>query len=70
MEAQVVLRRCCSHLVTKSSSVVTIYQIARLFGTAYLKVATARTAVNGFATTIIVPYNPGVFGEAGTICGD
>ena len=44
--------------------VVTIYQIAGLFDTAYSKAATARTAVNGFATTGIVPYNRGVFGEA------
>ena len=44
--------------------VVTIYQISALFGTAYLRTATARTAVNGFSTTGIAPYNPGVFSDA------
>ena len=44
--------------------VVTIHQIALLFRGAYLKAATAITAVNGFRKTGIVPFNPAVFNDA------
>ena len=44
--------------------VVTIHQIAELFGGAYLKAAAAITAVNGFRKTGIVPFNPAIFNDA------
>ena len=44
--------------------VITIHQIALLFGGAYLKAATTITAVNGFRKTGIVPFNPAVFNDA------
>ena len=44
--------------------VVSIYAIAKLFGTAYLKAATVNTAVNAFKSTGIVPYNPDIFSDA------
>ena len=44
--------------------VVTIHQIAALFGGAYLKAAAAITAVNGFRKTGIVPFNPAIFNDA------
>ena len=43
---------------------VTIHQIAALFGGAYLKAAAAITAVNGFRKTGIVPFNPAIFNDA------
>ena len=44
--------------------VVTVHQIAMLFGGAYLKAATAIIAVNSFRKTGIVPKNPAVFNDA------
>ena len=44
--------------------VVSIYAIAKLFGSAYLKAATVNTAVNAFKSTGIVPYNPDIFSDA------
>ena len=41
--------------------VVTIHQVASLFGIAYLKSATAQTAVSGFRATGISPFNQAIF---------
>ena len=41
--------------------VVTIYQVAELFGQAYIRAATSLTAVNGFRKTGIFPVNSDVF---------
>ena len=41
--------------------VVTIYQVAELFGQAYIRAATSLTAVNGFRKTGIFPVNRDVF---------
>jgi len=41
--------------------VITIYQVASLFGAAYQKAATSSTAINGFAKTGICPFNPNIF---------
>jgi len=41
--------------------VVTIYQVAALFGAAYQKAATSSTALSGFAKTGICPFNPHTF---------
>ncbi|KAJ8980866.1 hypothetical protein NQ317_008925 [Molorchus minor] len=40
---------------------VTIAQIGKLFGTAYMKAASVQTAVNGFRKTGIHPLNPEIF---------
>ena len=40
---------------------VTVFQLANLFGVAYLKSATAQTAANGFRKTGIYPVNRNVF---------
>lgn len=44
--------------------VVTVYQLSRLFGEAYLKAATMPTAINGFAKTGIYPLDRHIFSEA------
>lgn len=41
--------------------VVTQFQIGALFNEAYCKAATVQNAVNGFAKTGIVPFNPDIF---------
>lgn len=43
---------------------VTVFQIAKIFGEAYLKAAIPTNAINGFAKTGICPLNPEVFTEA------
>ena len=43
---------------------VTVFQIAKIFGEAYLKAAVPINAINGFAKTGIFPFNPDVFTEA------
>lgn len=40
---------------------VTISQIGKLFGNAYMKAASTQTAVNGFRKTGIQPFNPEIF---------
>lgn len=40
---------------------VTISQIGKLYGSAFMKAACVQTAVNGFRKTGIYPYNPDVF---------
>lgn len=42
---------------------VTVFQIAKIFGEAYLKAAIPTNAINGFAKTGICPLNPEVFTE-------
>jgi hypothetical protein len=43
--------------------VVTIYQVAELFGQAYIRTTTCRTAVNGFRKTGIFPVNRDIVQE-------
>ncbi|XP_021190238.3 tigger transposable element-derived protein 6 [Helicoverpa armigera] len=43
--------------------VVTIRQVAEIFGNAFVQAATMSTAVNGFRKCGIWPYNPNVFSE-------
>ena len=43
---------------------VSIYQIAEIFGKAYLKAAKALTAVSGLDKTGIFPFNPNLFEDA------
>lgn len=50
-------------LRTNPGRVVTQFQIAKLYGNAFIKAATMATAVNGFRKTGIWPLNPTVFGE-------
>lgn len=40
---------------------ITIHQVGKLFGVAFMKAASVQTAVNGFRKTGIYPLNPGVF---------
>ena len=40
---------------------VTVFQLANLFGNAYLKLATAQTAANGFRKTRFYPLNCNIF---------
>lgn len=44
--------------------VVTIYQIAEIFGNAFVRAATMTTAINGFSATGIWPCNPHIFSES------
>lgn len=44
--------------------VVTIRQVAEVFGNAFVQAATMSTAVNGFRKCGIWPYNPNVFSES------
>lgn len=43
--------------------VVTIYEVGKLFNTAFQRAALVQTAVNGFRQTGIFPFNPHVFPE-------
>ena len=40
---------------------VTTFQVAKLFGIAYTKAATAQTAINGFKKTGLFPTNRDIF---------
>lgn len=42
---------------------VTIHQVAKLYGTAFLRAASMNTAVNGFKQTGIYPFNRNIFPE-------
>lgn len=50
-------------LRTNPGRVVTIYQVAKLYGNAFIKAATMETAINGFKKTGAWPVNRGVFNE-------
>lgn len=41
--------------------VVTVFQIAKIFGDAYLQAATPLTAINAFKKCGLVPYDPNIF---------
>lgn len=53
----------------ESGRKVTPYDIAGLFGKAYLKCANAQTAVNGFRVTGIYPFDKHIFTDADYIAG-
>ncbi|KAK4884739.1 hypothetical protein RN001_001010 [Aquatica leii] len=44
-----------------SERVITIRQVGKLFGTAFMKAAVMETAVNGFRKTEVFPMNPNVY---------
>lgn len=48
-------------LIGNPGRVVTIYQIGKLFRSAYLRAAVAQTAIKGFEKTGIYPYNSDIF---------
>lgn len=55
---------CCDdHMVNNPGSTISIKNISAIFGKAYLKVASVRTALNGFKTTGIEPFDSTVFTE-------
>ncbi|CAI6356809.1 unnamed protein product [Macrosiphum euphorbiae] len=43
--------------------VVTLKQLAEIFGLAFIKAATMTTAINGFQKTGICPFNPDIFND-------
>lgn len=51
-------------LRTNPGMVVTVRQVAELFGKAFVQAATMSTAVNGFKTSGIWPHDPSVFSES------
>lgn len=51
-------------LRTNPGRVVSVFQIAKLFGNAFIKAATMSTAINGFRKTGIWPCNPNIFTDA------
>lgn len=48
-------------LFTHPGRCVTIYEVAKLFKTAYIRAAVMETAIKGFSKTGICPFNPDVF---------
>lgn len=54
--------RACEHfLVSNPGKVITLYDIASIFSTAYLKVATVANAKSGFRATGIEPFDADIF---------
>lgn len=51
-------------LRTNPGRVVSVFQIAKLFGNTFIKAATMSTAINGFRKTGIWPCNPNIFTDA------
>ncbi|KAK9680280.1 DDE superfamily endonuclease [Popillia japonica] len=49
---------------------VSQFQIAKLFGAAYLRAALPSTAINGFRHCGISPYNPNIFSDADFVAAD
>ena len=54
---------CDKWMVSHVGQRISQYDIASLFGKAYLKTATMDKAISGFECTGLWPYNPDVFGE-------
>lgn len=50
-------------LATHPGRAVTIHQVSKLFGAAFLRAANMQTAVNGFKETGIYPFNRNIFPE-------
>lgn len=55
---------CEKWLTNHPGRVITVFQIASIFATAYFKAATITNAVEGFKVTGICPYNNDIFTEA------
>lgn len=54
--------RACEHFLTNNpGKVISLYDIASIFSTAYLKVASVANAKSGFRATGIEPFNPDIF---------
>lgn len=52
-----------NYLISNPGKVVTLHDLAELFGNAFKRAATTQTALNGFKATGICPYNPHIFPE-------
>lgn len=57
-------------LHSNPGKVVTMYQIAEIFGKAFLQVATMQTAINGFRKCGIWPYNSLPFNNSDFIAAE
>lgn len=52
-----------SHMISTAHERITVYDVARLFNQAYMKVATIEKGVSGFKAAGIFPFNPEKFTE-------
>ncbi len=52
---------CEDYLVSHPGAVITIREVARIFGKAYLRVSTVQIAVNGSRATGIEPLDSNIF---------
>lgn len=57
-------RQITAWLRSNPGMVVTIRQVAEIFGKAFIEMSTMATAVNGFKKCGIWPYDPSVFSES------
>ena len=57
-------RVCADFLSNNPGKVITLHDIASLFGKAYLKVATVSNAISGFKATGIEPFDSEIFTDA------
>lgn len=52
-----------SHMISTAHEKITVYDVARLFNQAYIKVATMDKGISGFRAAGISPFNPNKFTE-------
>lgn len=63
-------RETTNWLRAHGGDVVTLKQLAEMFGLAFIKAATMTTAINGFQKTGICPFNPDVFNDSDFMAAD